>query len=217
MDERIVHRAIVKHHMKHATALPRPSREDIAQMPVFEGLPLSRIHIIKNPTQIEFAERTLAEAGFVGFDTESKPTFSKGAVGDGPHVIQFATREDAFIVQVDSSTPIELLRSMIESSEIVKVGFGLKSDRGPLLRKLGIRLGASVDLALAVRQLGYRQTVGVKAAVAIVLARRLRKSKSIATSNWAVPTLRPNQLLYAANDAYAALAVFDAMGNLPKC
>ncbi len=182
-------------------------------MPVFEGLPLSRIHIVKRPAQAELAERVLADAGFVGFDTESKPTFTKEAVSDGPHVVQFATQEQAFIVQVDSTASIDFLRSVIESSEIVKVGFGLKSDRGPLRRKLGIRLGASVDLALAVRQLGYRQAVGVKAAVAIVLARRLRKSKSTATSNWALPTLRPNQLLYAANDAYAALAVFDAMGK----
>ncbi len=181
-------------------------------MPVFEGLPLSRIHLVSGPAQVEFANRALADARFIGFDTESKPTFTKDAVQDGPHVVQFATREHAFIVQVDSTTPIDFLRSVIESSKFVKVGFGLTSDRGLLLRKLGIRLSSSVDLAHAVRKLGYRQAVGVKAAVAIVLGRRMGKSKSTSTSNWALPKLRPNQLLYAANDAYAALAVFDAMG-----
>lgn len=193
--------------------LPRPSREAIERMPLFEGLPLGRIHVVRRPAEVEFALRALKTAVFIGFDTESKPTFTKDAVSDGPHVVQFATQERAFIVQVDSEAPIAFLRSVIESSEIVKVGFGLTSDRGPLWRKLGIRLGAAVDLAHGVRQLGYRQAVGAKAAVAIVLERRLRKSKSISTSNWAAPTLRPNQLLYAANDAYAALAVFQAMGK----
>lgn len=69
-----------------------------------------------------------------------------------------------------------------------------------------------VGRAHAVRKLGYRQAVGVKAAVAIVLERRLQKTKSITTSNWALPRLRPNQLLYAANDAHAAIAIFHAMG-----
>ena len=199
--------------MNNTTPKPRPSREDIAQMPVFEGMPLNRIHIVKSPAQIEFAKRALTDTKFIGFDTESKPTFTKGAISDGPHVIQFSTMEHAFIVQVGSTTPVELLRYVLESSVIVKVGFGLESDRPPLQRKLGIRLNASVDLALTVRQLGYRDTVGIKAAVAIVLARRLSKSRSISTSNWALSKLRPNQLLYAANDAYAALAVFNAIGK----
>ena len=191
--------------------LPRPSREDIAQMPVFEGLPLGQIHVVRSAAQVEFASRVLADARVIGFDTESKPTFTREAVNEGPHVVQFATMEHAFIVQVGAATPIAFLKSVIESSEIVKVGFGLRSDRGPLRSKLGIRLGESVDLAQAIRKLGYRQEVGVKVAVAIFLERRLQKSRSATTSNWALPNLRPSQLLYAANDAYAALKVFHAL------
>ena len=190
----------------------RPSKEDIALLPPFEGLPLDRIHVVSSPAQIKFARRKLEEARFIGFDTESKPVFTKEAVRDGPHVVQLATLEHAFIVQVNPTVPHEFLKEIIESTEIVKVGFGLKSDRGPLRRKLGISFGSSVDLAHAVRKLGYHQAVGVKAAVAIVLERKLQKTKSITTSNWALHRLRPNQLLYAANDAHAAIAIFHAMG-----
>jgi ribonuclease D len=38
-----------------------------------------------------------------------------------------------------------------------------------------------------------------------------KKSKSITTSNWAAPELRPAQLLYAANDAFAALKIMEAL------
>jgi len=160
-------------------------------LPPFEGLQLSQIHVLKSKTQIDFAARELMNARFVGFDTETKPVFTKDAVRDGPHVVQLATLEHAFIVQVDAAGTHEFLRSVIESTHIVKVGFGLKSDRGPLRRKLGIRLGEAVDLAPVVRRLGYSQAVGVKAAVAIVLGQRLVKSKSVTTSNWALPKLRP--------------------------
>lgn len=191
----------------------RPTREEIALLPVFSGLPLDRIQVLKTAEQIEAARRAMEKERFVGFDTESRPTFAKDALQTGPHVIQFALRNCAFIVQVNSESPLEFLKSIIESQEIIKVGFGLTSDRGLLHRKFGIRLGATVELSQALRRLRYRQALGVKAAVAVVLGQRLQKSKAVTTSNWAIPKLSSKQLLYAANDAYAALAVFHAMGS----
>ena len=38
------------------------------------------------------------------------------------------------------------------------------------------------------------------------------KSKKAATSNWANVRLTEAQLVYAANDAYAAIRVFEALG-----
>jgi ribonuclease D len=52
----------------------------------------------------------------------------------------------------------------------------------------------------------------VKGAVAVLFNQRFIKSKKAATSNWASPRLTDAQLVYAANDAYAALRVFDALG-----
>ncbi|MDO8768874.1 MAG: 3'-5' exonuclease [Burkholderiaceae bacterium] len=198
--------------MERPTPLTRPSKEVIALMPSYKQLPLDKIHLVRSKSQIEFATRNLTSASFIGFDTETKPVFTKNTKREGPHVIQLATLEHSFIVQVSTGMPFDFLQSILESNDIVKVGFGLKSDRGPLHKKLGIRLGASVELAQVVKKLGYRQAVGVKAAVAIVLTQRLPKPKKMTTSNWALPRLSPNQLQYAANDAHAALAVFHALG-----
>jgi ribonuclease D len=191
----------------------RPTKEQIAQLPPFVGLSLDRIHVVSTTSEFEAAHAAIRTERFIGFDTESKPTFTADAVRDGPHVIQFALRDRAFIVQLGAKPPVAFLRSILESEEIVKVGFGLKSDRGPLLRKLGIRLGASVELSQVLRRLRFKQALGVKAAVAVVLGQRLHKPKSVTTSNWAASRLSPRQLLYAANDAYAALTVFQAMGD----
>jgi ribonuclease D len=52
----------------------------------------------------------------------------------------------------------------------------------------------------------------VRAAVGVVLGQAFRKSKRITTSNWAAPNLSSQQLLYAANDAFAALRVMEGLG-----
>jgi ribonuclease D len=177
------------------------------------GLALNQIVVLRSNAELEDAYRAIEGEKFVGFDTESKPTFAKGAAATGPHVIQLALQNRAFVVQLSEEPPLAFLKSVIESPVIVKVGFGLMSDREPLFRRLGIKLGAAVELTATLRALRYKHALGAKAAVAIVLGQRLQKSKSVTTSNWGSSILKPSQLLYAANDAYAALCVFRALGS----
>ncbi|HIV72716.1 MAG TPA: 3'-5' exonuclease domain-containing protein 2 [Candidatus Aquabacterium excrementipullorum] len=197
--------------MNHPPPRERPTPEQIAALPPYPALPLSRIHVLRTAEQFQFAEQALREAVHVGFDTESKPTFVAGAPQTGPDIVQFATTEHAFIVPAAAPEAADFLRAMIESDAVIKVGFGLASDRPQLQRKLGVRLGESIDLSYLVRRLGFKQAVGLKAAVAIVLGQRLQKSKKATTSNWANPNLTPQQLQYAANDAHASLLVYRAL------
>jgi ribonuclease D len=61
------------------------------------------------------------------------------------------------------------------------------------------------------RERGYRKDMGVKGAVAVLFEKRFIKSKKSATSNWANAVLSEAQLIYAANDAYAAFRVWQAL------
>ncbi len=47
--------------------------------------------------------------------------------------------------------------------------------------------------------------------MAVLFQQRFIKSKKAATSNWANVQLTEAQRVYAANDAYAAIRVFDAL------
>lgn len=199
--------------MPKPAPLQRPTPEQIAALPAYEALPAGRIHVLKTPEQIAFAEAALREARHVGFDTESKPVFVAGQPQTGPEVIQFATRTDAFIVQTATPGLADFLRVMIESDDIVRVGFGLASDRPQIHRKLGLKLGAAIDLSHLVKWLGFKDAVGLKVAVAVVLGQRFAKSKKATTSNWANKTLTPQQLQYAANDAHASLLVYHALSE----
>ena len=68
------------------------------------------------------------------------------------------------------------------------------------------------NVYLAVER-GFGRGVGVKVAVAITLKRRFIKSKKATTSNWMRRRLSDKQVLYAANDAYAAIKVFHVLGS----
>ncbi|TAN68892.1 MAG: 3'-5' exonuclease domain-containing protein 2 [Methylobacter sp.] len=188
--------------------LERPTKEAIRELPKFDGLPLEKICLVRTADDLFFAHNEILNVSQVGFDTESKPNFVANQPKTGPHLVQIATSQYAFLFTLDYPAGNELLSEVIRSDKIVKVGFGLKSDRGPICNTLGVALDPTIELSAAVRRLGYKQQVGVQAAVAVVLGQYLQKSKNVTTSNWAAKTLSDSQLLYAANDAYASLCVY---------
>jgi len=197
--------------------LERPLKEAMRELPVFSGLPLQHIVVIRSTGDLDLAHRELVDASHVGFDTESKPTFLANQPQTGPHLVQVATPRHAFLFLPTYAPSHELLAEIIQSQRTLKVGFGLTSDSGPLQRRFGATLQSTVELSAVVRRLGYRQQVGLQAAVAIVLGQYLSKSKRITTSNWSAHPLSDAQKLYAANDAYASLCVYRALlASAPK-
>ena len=153
--------------------------------------------------------RALMAGDAIGFDTESKPTFAKGEVSNGPHLVQLATDQAAYLFQVGGGPASDVLRVVLESPKVLKVGFGLRDDLRRLQAKLGIHSAQVLDLAIALRQ-DKRGDVGTKTAVASFFGQRLQKSKKISTTNWSNARLTEPQMLYAANDAHVALRVYRA-------
>ena len=80
------------------------------------------------------------------------------------------------------------------------------------MHKLGIEPQGILELNHIFHERGYRKDMGVKGAVAVLFHQRFIKSKKAATSNWANVRLSEAQLVYAANDAYAAIKVWHALG-----
>jgi ribonuclease D len=188
-----------------------PTKTEIALLEPFVSLTLECIHVPTSREGFASATAEIKAAGIVGFDTESKPTFVTGDVSEGPHVVQFALHNQAYPFQLHRADGHPFLIELLQSEQVIKVGFGLKSDSGQIYAKLGVHLGAVVDLNTLFSMDGYHKHMGVQAAVGLVFNQRFPKSKKVTTSNWSQPQLTPQQLLYAANDAYAALKVLDAL------
>ncbi len=193
------------------TTHPTPSKEQIALLDPFERLGLDRIDLVTTPAQAEKACAALVTATVWGFDTESKPTFVKDQASDGPHVVQLATLERAWVFQLHDPDCRALVAELLAQRGAIKAGFGLGDDRKRISAKLGVEPADVLELNTVFRERGYRKDMGVKGAVAVLFHQRFLKSKKAATSNWANPRLTESQLLYAANDAWAAARVFQAL------
>lgn len=188
------------------------SREDVLKLEPFEGLGPAQIRLPVGVADLAAAREALLASRFVGFDTEVRPTFKAGEALRGPDVIQFSTGTCAFVFQMHEAGSEMLVREVLTAPEVVKVGFDLRSDQKQLMRRLGVHAQPLLDLDFVFRARGYPKSIGVKAAIALLFNKRLMKSKRVTTSNWSNRTLEPRQVLYAANDAYAAWAVLDALG-----
>ena len=194
-------------HTTHAT----PDKDAIALLPAFERLGLQQIQLVSTALQARQAREQLRQHRAWGFDTESKPTFKVGEVSDGPHIVQLATADRAWVIQLHDPECRAVAAELLGHAGIVKAGFGLGDDRKRIIHKLGVDPADMLELNTVFRERGYRKDMGVKGAVAVLFNQRFIKSKKAATSNWANTQLTEAQLIYAANDAYAAFKVWQAL------
>jgi len=191
---------------------PSPTKEELSALEPLDRLALPDIVLVATAQQADDAFQTLTACTVLGFDTESKPTFFRDQVSEGPHVVQFATLHKAWVFQLFDKRCREAVATLLESAAITKAGFGLAGDHQQIRRTLGVEPRNVLDLNVVFRQRGYAKEIGVRGAVAVLFNRRFLKSRKATTSNWANRQLTESQLIYAANDAWAAMRVFGALG-----
>lgn len=186
--------------------MKRPTKDQIRELPVYIGLGLADIQVVENEQDAHAALSYLNKETCLGFDTESKPIFRKGEVSPGPTLIQLATTSKGFLFPVKLPAALDAARVILSNPEIKKVGFGLKGDNKELRNKLAIEIVNTEDLSIRLKRLaGEKNTIGARAAVAMVLKARLGKGAQ--KSNWGAYPLSENQILYAANDAHSAICI----------
>lgn len=189
-------------------------KDDIALLPVFPRLEAKDIIVVSHASQALAAIDTLQGLSVLGFDTESKPTFVAGEISTGPHVVQFATPDAAYVFQLFDATCRDVVCKLLTSKTVLKAGFGLAGDNTQIRRTLGIEPEHVLDINTLFKAKGYSKELGVKSAVAVMFNQRFVKSRKATTSNWANKALTEAQIIYAANDAWAALKVYEALQEL---
>jgi ribonuclease D len=193
------------------TPLQLPTRDAIARMVPFVGLGLKNIHLITTREEAASALKHLLEESFLGFDTESRPTFRIGQHSEGPHVLQFATLHRAYLFQAHLPFCVPAVAEIIRARQVVKIGFGMSDDIKRIKAKFRVHPRSVIDMDHIFKSLGHNNSIGTRTAIALLFGKRFIKSHKTTTSNWSNRRLSEKQLLYAANDAFAALAVFMAL------
>lgn len=202
------------------------NKQEISQLPVFQALSIDKIICVDNLRALNIARKELQHIDVVGFDTESQPTWQKGEISTGPHLIQIATENLAFLFPIQSINNMEIrefIFDIIESNEIKKVGFGIKQDKQQIYNTFHLTLNNCFDINTLFGELGYirrikkyPQLIGVQKSIAILFNQYYEKNVKITKSNWSKYPLSDKQKLYAGNDAYISKISYEKLILMKK-
>lgn len=163
-----------------------------------------KIHLITNDRELAMAASALTSATMLGFDTETRASFKKGEVYQVA-LLQLATDEDAFLIRLHGITNFEVLKSVLESESILKVGAAIRDDLKALRKLFNFEPKNFVELQTLAKEKGL-QNLGLRGMTEEVLQCSLSKKAKI--SNWEQTPLTKDQIIYAATDAWIGLKLY---------
>lgn len=181
------------------------SKEAIGELPLcqFSGI----ITVVENPEKVDEIVETLLHEKLLGFDTETKPSFKKGA-NHNVSLLQLSTKSRAFLFRLNKTGLTASLVRLLSDPDILKIGVGIRDDLRGLNRLFKFKPGGFVELQDMVKSFGI-DVFSLKALAALVL--NVRVSKRQRLSNWEADILTEGQIDYAAIDAWIGLRIFEEL------
>ena len=141
----------------------------------------------------------------IGFDTETRPTFSQDQPRYGVALLQLSGPDKAFLFRINKIGMHRRLCNLLASDKIVKVGAAIHDDIRGLQKKHEFQPAAFVDLQKIVWEWGIRDK-SVKKMAAIILGFRVSKTQQL--SNWEAENMSEAQCKYAATDAWVCREMY---------
>lgn len=141
----------------------------------------------------------------IGFDTETRPTFSPQQPRYGVALLQLSGRDKAFLFRINSMGMHRRLCNLMASPDVKKIGAAIHDDIKGLQRKRDFTPAGFVDLQKIVCEWGIRDK-SVKKMAAIILGVRISKTQQL--SNWEADVLSDSQKAYAATDAWVCREMY---------
>lgn len=165
------------------------------------------INLIATAAAAEAAAVHCGREQLLGFDTETRPAFHKGQKFP-PSLLQLATGAEVFLFQLQTTGLVPPLLDILCNPAITKAGVAPAFDLHSLQEIAPFSPDGFVDLATIARHRGLKNH-GLRGLAALVCG--IRISKSARTSNWANPVLTPQQIQYAATDAWISREIYLAL------
>mgnify|MGYP000892344140 FL=1 len=162
------------------------------------------IEVIDSANEVATAVNCLMQEEVVGFDTETKPSFTHGK-SNKIALMQISTAKKCFLFRLQMIGKSEALKNFLENEKIKKIGLALHGD----LRNLRVWDKFTpknfIDLQKIVIQYGIEE-LGLQRIYAIIFGKKISKSQQL--SNWEAKILNQAQQIYAATDAWACREIY---------
>lgn len=183
------------------------SKEELEELPLhsFEG----EIVIVDSKDKLREAVSYLSQFPFIGFDTETKPSFKKGEIN---HValLQLSTEERAFLFRLNRQDLSRKIISILSNPSILKAGIAIRDDVKVLQAKKKFAPAGFIELQDEAKNRGIN-CFSLKKLSGIVLGIRISKAQQL--SNWEAGELTEAQLRYAATDAWISYKIYEHFRN----
>lgn len=163
-----------------------------------------KIHYIQNDRELEAVMSELSSITAFGFDTETRPAFTKGEVHQVA-LLQLATETDAYVVRLHRISQFAVFKRIFENPHVLKVGLAIRDDLKALQKRFQFTPENFVELQTLAKEKGL-QNFGLKGMTEEVLGATITKGPK--TTNWEASELTDRQILYAATDAWIGLTLY---------
>lgn len=191
----------------------RIEKEFISALPLMQYA--GKIVLVEDEKTAKRAVKELSREKILGFDTETRPSFRKGA-GYMVSLVQLCGAKCAYLFRLDFCGGVPVLFPLFENPKILKVGVAVKDDVLHLKVRAPFDDAGFVDASRYTRAARIENT-GLRALTAHFLGGRISKAAQV--SNWAAKKLSPQQIVYAATDAWTSRELFlklQKLGIAPK-
>lgn len=174
----------------------------------FEG----SIEIIDNLDDAAKAIAYLSQCKQLGFDTETRPSFTKGRVNTVA-LLQLCDNERAFLFRIQKIGVSLELAELFANPKIAKVGVAIHDDLLALQKVRKFTPQKCIDLQTVAKKVGI-ENFGLKKLTPIMLGFRISKKQQL--TNWEQAELTPAQQNYAATDAWVCLKIYERLIALKR-
>ena len=178
------------------------TKEEIAKFDIEEYN--GNIFVVDTPDKADKAVVYLSEFIYLGFDTETRPSFKKGNLNNVA-LIQLATDSRCYLFRLNRLGFSSSLIKLLSDTNICKIGLSLKDDFSSMSRRLKFTPQGFIDLQKIVLEHDISD-IGLQKIYAILFQKKISKSQRL--SNWEANELTNAQKKYAALDGWACLKIY---------
>lgn len=171
-----------------------------------------RIVMVDNMTVFKSVMPGLFKEKYLGFDTETKPSFRKGHKNK-ISLIQFSTADTAYLFRINKIGFPDDFARLFADAGILKIGVAVRDDIRYLKALSKFSTEGFIDLQSYVKEFGIESS-GLKKLTAIVLGFRISKRQQV--SDWEARELTEAQQIYAATDAWVCREIYLKLLNNNK-
>ena len=183
----------------------RMSKDEINTCPIARWT--GPVHVVRTKDELIAARHKLAGQNLLGFDTETRSAHTRGE-SYPPSLLQLAGESEVFLFQLKYLGLTEPLCQILADPAVIKAGVSVEYDLRELQKLSPFKPAGFVDLGDRARKAGIKN-LGLRGLSAVLLGFRI--SKGMKVSNWAKDELSPQQIQYAATDAWVGRRLYLAL------